>query len=152
MRRLLLALLILLPCSVEAQTASYTYINQKAPYGNPANPWLKALGLPKIGTTFQVRVPGSNLTTTQGEDHWLAFGVRNPNFLISEPGFLYSSAEIVLRTPKGKAFVTMSFPIPNSVQLLGSKFYQQVLQQSSCRPSCRQVFSFSRGGVGTIGK
>ena len=37
MRRLLPALLFLLPGVLGAQAATYTYINQKAPYKNPGS-------------------------------------------------------------------------------------------------------------------
>ena len=67
MRSLLPALLFLLPGVLGAQAATYNYINQKAPYTNPAGSpwspwtgeWLTAISLPRIGTTFSVRIPRS---------------------------------------------------------------------------------------------
>lgn len=56
----------MLAMPLSAQAASYTYINQKAPYTNGGfgfpSPMLTALNLPKIGTTFQVQVPGNYST------------------------------------------------------------------------------------------
>ena len=50
-------LALLAVCStLPAQQASYTYIDQKAPYQNPSPPWLTAMNLPKLGTSFRVRV------------------------------------------------------------------------------------------------
>jgi uncharacterized membrane protein YjjB (DUF3815 family) len=156
MRRLLPALLFLLPGVLGAQAASYTYINQKAPYKNPSwpsGPWLTALNLPKIGTTFKVQVPASMASTFY---FTLAFGVRNPNTPIGGFsrgwGYLYSSAEILVSTPRAStAMVTLSFAIPNSSQLLGARFYQQVVGDYWLSNSNIWT-TLSRGGVGVIGK
>ncbi len=136
-----------------AQAASYTYINQKAPYKNQNPPMLTALNLPKVGTTFQVRVP----TSAVFSHSVLAFGVSNPNLPIPAwSGYLFTSAEIVMWTPKSSAafsVMTMSFPIPTSPQLLGVRFSQQVFQANYCGwTHCPVGYSLSRGGVGVIGK
>ena len=132
MRRLLPALLFLLPGAVAAQAASYTYINQKTPYLNPRPPWLTALNLPKVGTTFKVQVRGHSRRVQS----WLAVGVKNPNVAIPAwGGVLFTSTEYYLLTPLSPGgpggfspkMVTVSFAIPNSSQLLGATFYQQVL-------------------------
>ena len=68
-------------------------------------------------------------------------------------GWLYSSAEIILHTPNGTtSWVTMSFPIPNSIQLLGSNFYQQVASLTARCRGCMKYYYLSRGGHGVIGK
>ena len=136
-----------------AQAASYTYINQKAPYKNQNPSMLTALNLPKVGTTFQVRVPSSAVFSHSV----LAFGVSNPNLPIPAwSGYLFTSAEIRMQTPwsnkipmSGSA-TTMSFAIPDSPELLGVKFYQQVLVHV-IYPWAHD-YSLSRGGVGVIGK
>ena len=148
----------MLAMPLAAQTASYAYIDQKAPYTSPR--MLTALNLPKLGTTFQVQVPNSMWChiggwTGGGITYYLALGVSNPN--VSVPalgGFLFSSAEIVLRAPTpcpNNGFVTMSFPIPNSPGLLGVRFYQQVLAESRGE-YVPNTYYLSRGGVGVIGK
>ena len=153
------ALLSTMPLA--AQTASYTYIDQKAPYKNSG--MLTALNLPKVGTTFKVQVPNGGDTCTgwclsgcSRVNYYLAIGVRNPNVPIpAMGGFLFTSADVVVPVPWGptpqQGTVTMSFKIPNSQELLGVRFYQQVL---------REVWTWgwwyppalSRGGVGVIGK
>lgn len=85
----------------------------------------------------------------------LAFGVSNPNVPIPTwGGFLYSSAEVRVPAPYTSSpggFVRMSFPIPNSPQLVGVRFHQQVLGMtySGYGPP---TYALSRGGVGVIGK
>ena len=126
----------------ERQAASVTYIKQKAPHYNPGansyppGPWLTALNLPKVGTTFRVQVPRSWLHFYQPPVHsltyLLAFGVSNPDVLVpGVGGWLFTSADIVVGTGQPSSgsrvqMVTLSFPIPNSPQWLGVRFYQQV--------------------------
>lgn len=153
MRRLIPALLFLLPSVLGAQAASFTYINQKAPYKNPSPAMLTALNLPKVGTTFKVKVPASYRLGTDYVFYSLAFGARNPDIPHAVlGGYLFSSAEIILQSPWGRprSTATMSFPIPNSSQLLGLKFYQQVLRVVCVVNTCSN--GLSRGGVGVIGK
>jgi hypothetical protein len=148
MRRLLPALLFLLPGVLGAQAATYTYINQKAPYKNPRAAMLKALNLPKIGTTFKVQVPGGLRSLTYA----LATGVSNPSIRFDVlGGYLFTSAELVVGVPTGPKLVTISLAIPNSSQLLGVKFYQQVLEVSKIYLPWT-LNTLSRGGVGVIGK
>jgi len=155
----------MLAMPVSAQAASYTYIDQKAPYKNSSPAMLTALNLPKVGTTFKVQVPNGGDTCTSWcwtgcteVYYYLAIGVNNPNVPIPAlGGYLFSSADIVLLAPWGpkaqQGTVTMSFPIPNSQALLGVRFYQQVLRQV-IEPSYfyYQTLSLSRGGYGVIGK
>lgn len=148
-----------------AQTASYSYVDQKAPYSNTVPTMLTARNLPKLGTTFQVDVSNGwdpvrwangNLLMA-GAFHHLIIGVRNPDAPIPAlGGFLFSSAEIVLSAPwnRKQSFgtVTMSFPIPNSTPLLGVRFYQQVLRTGFDDRPWRISWQFlSRGGIGVIG-
>ncbi len=99
-----------------------------------------------------MQVPRSSRATF-GIQYSLAFGVINPDLPIHRlGGFLFTSADIVLPVPSGpyRTTATMSFPIPNSAQLLGVKFHQQVLGAyvgASPLPS-----HLSRGGVGVIGR
>ena len=158
MRILALALTLLLPGVVAAQAASYTYINQKAPYSNPNPPWLTARNLPKLGSTFTLDlVP---LISSGGRLSWsyalLAIGGSNPNTQITPlGGFLFSSAEVVRRVPSAPNLTTrsvrMDFRIPNNTQLLGARFFQQVLV---LRGSLSTILSarLSRGSVGVIGQ
>ncbi|MHC4079555.1 MAG: hypothetical protein ACYST0_14070 [Planctomycetota bacterium] len=139
-----------------AQQASYTYINQKAPYSNPKTPMLTALNLPKVGTTFKVQVPSNTVGGFGGGPWWywrcyLALGVKNPNIPVPGlGGFLFTSADVVVpvNVVNQVGGVTMSFPIPNSPQLVGVRFYQQVLEVQTRSSTC----ALSRGGVGVIGK
>jgi hypothetical protein len=154
MKALALSVSFLLPGVVAAQAASYTYIDQKAPYKNPSPAMLTALNLPKVGTTFKVRVPPpwASKSTPCSASYLLAFGIRNPGISSRNlGGYIFSSAEVVIPTPQGTGMVTMSFPIPNSSQLLGVKFFQQVLEVGNW---CNGPFpaTLGRGGVGVIGK
>jgi len=151
-----------------AQAASYTYINQKG--GPPIKPMLTALNLPKVGTTFKVQVPESGRSINwcwwahcpyrHPYAYWysfLAIGLRNPNMAIPAlNGYVFTSAEFLTLTPARNEIlkwgsVTMSFPIPDSRELVGVKFYQQVLVQHF-PPDMLPWYSLSRGGVGVIGK
>ena len=152
MRRLLPALLFLLPGVLGAQAATYKYINQSA---NPSPPWLTALNLPKVGTTFTVQVRGHSRRVSS----WLAVGAKNPNVVIPTlGGVLFTSAEFVVRTPLSSTssgwpgMATVSFAIPNSSQLLGATFYQQVLNSGFYQFGWGWTYRLSRGGVGVIGK
>ncbi len=142
----------LLSGAVDAQAASYTYIDQKAPYQNWNPPMLTALNLPKVGTSFQVQVPAGWSSGFASASYWLGFGVSNPNAPFPLwMGFLYTSADVVVATPRRPTaqMVTMSFPIPNSTQLLGVRFFQQVLRVADLGPA--HTRNLSRGGVGVIG-
>jgi len=168
---ILAGVVLMFAMPVSAQAASYTYINQKAPYQNAGlgfpSPMLTALNLPKIGTTFQVQVPGNcsfSMCLGFGSSceqqipvtfqYVLAFGVSNPNVPVAMlGGFLYSSAEVRVPAPytfSPWGFVKMSFPIPNSPQLVGVRFYQQVLGMTYSYGPPR--YALSRGGHGVIGK
>ena len=150
----LTTLALLAVCStLPAQAASYTYINQKAPYTNPSPPILTALNLPKVGTSFQVQVPAGWSSGFASASYWLGFGVSNPNAPFPLwMGFLYTSVDVVVATPRRPTaqMVTMSFPIPNSTQLLGVRFFQQVLRVADLGPA--HTRNLSRGGVGVIGR
>ena len=165
----LAGLVLMLATPLAAQTASYSYIDQKAPYANPAfGPLLTAVNLPKVGTTFKVQVPHPYTIGFIGPflpylsvDFYLALGVSNPNLPIpGMSGYLFTSAEIVLTAFPNTSgpVVTMSFPIPNSPQLVGVSFYQQVLSVLSSYPGgiwnfpTTSCFALSRGGHGVIGR
>lgn len=155
----------ILSLPLAAQAASYGYLDQKAPYANAVPTMFTARNLPKLGTTFQVEVANSwdplrwasGQLIMLGAYHHLAFGLRNPDAPIGAlGGFLFSSAEIVLPAPwnRKQAFgtVTMAFPIPNAPQLLGVRFYQQVLRTwFNDRPWRISAHNLSRGGIGVIG-
>jgi hypothetical protein len=150
MRTHTLICLSLLLGGVSAQNASYTYINQKLPYKNQSPAMLTALDLPKIGKTFRVQAPGGGRYNI----FCLATGVSNPNIRFSLlGGYLYTSAELLSGTPRGPGtprWVTISFSIPNSSQLLGVKFYQQVCH--TWYGPFGGEYTLSRGGVATIGR
>ncbi len=149
-----LILSLALATTVSAQAASYNFVNQIPPYSNPKPPMLKALTLPKIGTKLRLQVPFSWLQRNGvGANSVLATGVRNPFLNISAfGGFVFTSAEIILPTPMSRLGVpgktTMEFSVPNSTQLIGVKFFQQVLTVPTTSP----VGSLSRGGFGVVGK
>ena len=142
-----------------AQTASYTYIDQRPPYANPTGrpwigDWLTALQVPRIGTSFQVEVAGSYSAGFGGISPrfaftWLATGMRNPNFHMIGWGYLFTSAEHLVGTPSTllPRTATMTFVIPNNTGLLGVSFYQQLVV---CSPGPYAVLS--RGGHGVIGR
>ncbi|MHC4851586.1 MAG: hypothetical protein ACYTF5_06170 [Planctomycetota bacterium] len=147
---------------LSAQAASYTYIDQKAPYKNPG--MLTALNLPRLGTTFQLQVPGPWFAggppsrLLESYFYYLAFGVSNPNASIPAlGGFLFTSADIVVPTYGSGQPMTMSFPIPNSPALLGVRFYNQVgelwtMYQGIWHIPIASSWRLSRGGLGVIGK
>ena len=137
-----------------AQTASYTYVDQKAPYANPATEWLTALNTPRLGTTFQVEVPVSYLICCPFEKtYYLATGATNPD-LRYDPlgGWLFTSADVsVVQVYSGLpgSRTTITFAIPNSPSLLGVPFFQQVLEHA--RNNFWSTLYLSRGGHGVIG-
>ena len=156
MRAITLAFLFLLPGVVDAQQASYTYINQKPPYKNLNPPMLTALNLPRINAKFQVRVPAAYSTPTGKGEAFLATGVANPNVVLPTlRGFLFTTADHLMLSPRSKSWVTVTFSIPNSPVLVGGRFYQQVLAvrydapYGPCSGGCPFL---SRGGVGVIGR
>ena len=151
------AIAMLLPAVLSAQTASYTYVDQKAPYKNQGVPLLKAVTLPRIGQTFTLEVPDSGMNCCPFYmNGLLATGARPMNMRFDAlGGFLYASPDVVLPTPQGSpssviSRTKMSFQIPNSPQLLGVRFYQQVLQ--TARNQFWSVTYLSRGGIGVIGR
>ncbi|MHC4516237.1 MAG: hypothetical protein ACYTGW_19240 [Planctomycetota bacterium] len=143
-----------LATTVSAQAASYTFVSQLPPYQNPSPAVLTALTLPKIGAKLRLQVPFSwRQRNGVGADSVLATGVRNPFFNVPAfQGFVFTSAEIVLPTPMSPLGVpgntTMEFPVPNSTQLIGVKFFQQVLTVPTTTP----VGRLSRGGIGVVGR
>jgi hypothetical protein len=147
----------LLSGAAAAQAASYTYIDQKGRYKNPGpkssppGPWLTALNLPKIGTTFKLRVPGSDACIPC--DFWVVgTGLTNPNLEVRlYRGFLYTSAEVHKWTNPGAAFVEMRFFVPNNAALIGVRFYQQVVGVFGSSQT-GSSYQLSRGGAGVIGK
>ena len=142
MRTLPLALLLL--CSpVTAQTATYTYVDQRGPYANPTTP-LTALTVPRIGTTFKVQTV---LTGGRYDVYYLLTGVGNPNIRIDVlGGYLFTTADFITHLFGVPGPRVWSIAVPNSSALVGGRFYQQVLYFS------RTPVELSRGGVGTIGK
>jgi len=88
-----------------------------------------------------------------GANSVLATGVRNPFWNVPAfQGFVFTSAEIILPTPMSPlgtpGNTTMEFPVPNSTQLIGVKFFQQVLTV----PRGSSVGRLSRGGAGVAGR
>jgi hypothetical protein len=142
-----------LATTLSAQAASYTFMNQLPPYSNPNPAMLSALTLPKLGTKLKLQVPFSWLQRNgTGADSVLATGVGNPFFNVPAfQGYVFTSAEIILPTPMSPlgtpGNTTMEFAIPNNTQLLGVKFYQQVLTV----PRMSTVGTLSRGGIGVAG-
>ena len=149
-----LFLSLALATTVSAQAASYTFLNQLPPYKNPNPAMLMALTLPKIGTKLRLQVPLSWIQRNQtGANSVLATGVRNPFWNVPAfQGFVFTSAEVILPTPMSRLGVpgktTMEFSVPNSTQLIGVKFFQQVLTVPTTSP----VGSLSRGGFGVVGR
>ncbi len=143
-----------LATTVSAQAASYTFLNQLPPYKNPNPAMLTALTLPKIGTKLRLQVPLSWVQRNQtGANSVLATGVRNPFLNIPAfGGFVFTSAEIILPTPMSPLGIpgttTMEFAVPNSTQVMGAKFFQQVLTV----PRGSTMGTLSRGGFGVVGK
>ena len=159
MRNTLLALALVLSPALAAQQASYTYIDQPPQYGNPSPLWLHALNAPKSGQLFRVQVPGSWIS---GRFCWVTYyfltGVSNPSLDLGPmtnwmvPSYLFSSAESIIPIPNigwVPRTYTFSFRIPSSPALLGTSFYQQVLNRRS--GSCRNSVRLGRGGHGIIG-
>ena len=85
---------------------------------------------------------------------WLATGVKNPDHRVDVlGGYLFTSADVqvVMWIFANQQWTTVPFQIPNSNQLLGCHFYQQVLRcgaASNTSLLCR----LSRGGHGVIGR
>ncbi len=159
---ILAGVVLMFAMPLSAQAASYTYTSGMG--------YLKALNLPKLGTTFQVRVPNPGYDCSWYEPnyphtkfrYYLATGVSNPKVSIPGLGTVFTSAEILTRTPWASCknyWVTMSFPIPNSPHLVGVRFYQQVLGMRLDYPggwwgpgTPKITYFLSRGGIGVIGK
>jgi hypothetical protein len=143
----------LVPATLGAQTASFTYINQKAPYSNPPGNMMTVLNLPKVGTTFKVQVPNAAVYPYPNYTAYhLLFGVNNPNVKLPVlNGWLFTSFELMVTAPwNGRNLtVTMSFPIPNSPHVLGARFYMQVLGVSTAPTGW--WFQLSRGGLAVVG-
>lgn len=143
-----------LATTVSAQAATYTFQSQISPYKDPSPAMLAALTLPKIGTTLRLQVPFSWIQRNRvGANSVLATGLRNPFLNVPAfQGFVFTSAEIILPTPMSPlgtpGNTTMEFPVPNSTQLIGFKFFQQVLTVPTTSP----VGVLSRGGTGVVGK
>jgi hypothetical protein len=151
-------LMFVLPLS--AQAASYTYTAPAWAYREP----LTAANLPKLGTKFKVLVPDGYPSQSQTRTYYLlATGLTNPKVTIPGLGTVLTSAEILTWVPSGTTspYLQMSFKIPNSSQLVGLRFYQQVLATQYyksgahwCEPNCwtKTGQYLSRGGVGVIGR
>ena len=151
--------LALFACSLSglsAQQASYTTIDQRPPYTNETPPWLTARNVPRIGTTFQVDVPYSFFECCPFQtDYFLATGFDNPDVAVPAlGGYLFTTADVSVLLSfsgcRGCGHTTFSFPIPSAPELLGGRFYQQVLAYA--RNSFWSTLTLSRGGVGVIGR
>lgn len=142
--------------SLPAQQASYTTIDQRPPYTNENPPWLAARNLPRLGTTFQVDVPLSFFECCPFQtDYFLATGFGNPDVAVPAlGGYLFTTADFSVLLSfsgcRGCGHTTFSFAIPNAPELLGGRFYQQVLAYA--RNSFWSTLTLSRGGVGVIGR
>lgn len=169
MHKTVIAAALLIAGSVSAQKASYTYINQKAPYSNPGpktfprGPWLTAQNTPKIGKIFKVQViksnvpPGCNLFCSCPYLCTLIIGASNPALdigvfsgAIKFRGFLYASIMVQQAVGQGGAggTVPILIQIPNNKALLGSVFYLQLLRYGwsfAAPPRCPDIFELSRG-------
>ena len=162
MRAIVLLAALAFGGSVSGQQASYTYINQ--PGGDPGLGdvvWLNARNSPKIGTTFQVQIPGSvclpRPVPSGCSNFFLLTGTSNPDVDLGLLGplfwgFLFSSGEVMIWAPSysyGTAFV-VSFPIPSDPSLIGMSFYQQTVR-SIGGYGMPTFIAASRGGHGVIG-
>lgn len=147
-------ILLAFATTVSAQAASYTYLNQIAPYSNPSPAMLTALTVPKIGTKLRLQVPFSwRQRNGVGADSILATGASSPFLNVPAfQGFVFTSAEVILPTPMSPlgtpGNTTMEFPVPNDTKLIAVRFFQQVLTVPTTSPLGR----LSRGGVGVVGK
>lgn len=153
MPRSLPILTLTLVGSLHAQAASYRYLDQKTPYTNPPTATFSAQNLPKIGMTLKLTVPYTWVQRNRvGADFLLATGVFNPDVALpSLGGFLFTMPLIILPTPMSPLGIPgrtrMNFPIPNSAQLIGFNFYQQILEiPSSGSPR------LSRGAHAIVGR
>jgi hypothetical protein len=121
---------VLVTCAaLSGQQASYTYIDQVAPYQNQSPLTMTALSRPVLGSTLRVEVR---------HDGWmfghLLTGLRDPAFDLGPLcpggcfGVVHASPDVVL--PIVQSPQVVEIPIPNVPALAGLTFYQQVFLQS----------------------
>ena len=137
----LLGAVLLNGAVVNAQSASYTV------FGSPCVPFLAfpyfiPQGVPKLGSTMQVRVASSTpqtlsfMVTGGSRTQW--GGLTLPTQL-AVPGFqpscglLLTSIDLVIRAPTRPSVepVAIPFVIPNDTTLVGLSYYQQCMVFSS---------------------
>jgi hypothetical protein len=147
---------ILFAGALPAQLATYTYINQQAPYSNPPTASFTANNVPRIGSNFELVVPMSwSQRNRTGANFTLATGLLNPNLAIPAlGGYLYTLPLVMMNTPMSPigipATTRLRIPIPNSVALIGLRFYQQILETPNVNSST--PVRLSRAGQGMIGR
>lgn len=158
--------------SVDAQTASYSYLGDACSGGRISQVGpvpFEVIGLPRIGQSFTVVTEGSaNYIWGDLRRTYLRTGLSNTNIgnlalpvdletllpNVNICGTLYTSGEIPARMPNVFPHtmpVHFEILIPNDQNLLGVTFYQQVLSTELTLFSPQTATALSRAGVGTIG-
>ncbi len=174
MKRLTLLSLLALSAAASAQTATFTLSGPACTTGRitpalGAVPF-SALNTPRIGTTFQVATESTaNYPFGNNRQVYLLTGFSNSSLgglplpfdlaslNSSDPicGLLSTSAEVSTPVPLQASFMTpsiVSINIPNSTNLLGLAFYQQVasIETSTFGPPFFSL-ALSQLGTGVVG-
>ena len=166
MKRLVTALCTVAVASgLVAQKASYGY------FGTGCNATLRALSLPKLGSTLRVEVDSQNSSGFWSRHTLLLSGFstrrygalrlpfdtkilsgRNSRMIWSWCGSLRTSIALVQPAPRAARTSIVTIPIPNDQRLLGVVLYQQalVLEQQFRNPLILS-YSLSRGGQAVLG-
>ena len=124
---------------LQAQTAKVTYYGKTCAFPEP----LSVVGLPRLGTTFQVEAYSSHRIKDSTGMRWLVFGLSDARLgsmalpiefkhLFAAPfdcGYLLNSAELMLPQPKVRGIPILTrtpFAVPNQASWLGFTIHVQV--------------------------
>jgi hypothetical protein len=160
--------LSLLAAPATAQAAAYTHFgtNCASPTWTPVT--FRALGVPRLGTTFHVETEASVASPCCSTTTFLCTGVSRTAYgSIPLPfdvsalnngsttfcGLLYVSIDATQWLPRvvsaRPVLVQVPFAVPNDPRLLGQRFYQQVIQL--VRNPQQATFHLSRAGELLLG-
>jgi hypothetical protein len=171
-RYLLIPLIALVASSssLSAQQASYKIVGQGCRLGSNLGPVpLAVVGLPKLGGKFTLVTECSTRFVTgvwRNTSIWIGLsnqtygGLKLPFDIKAlfpnkrlHCGVLRTSCEAILAVPRYANYKTpakIDFQVPNSVALLGFKFYQQVVSVEGDTFG-HSALALSAGGEGVIG-
>ena len=131
-----------LASALHAQTASFTPIGSACSAPGEPTPAIGAVGLPQIGTSFDVTYSGPNRAMSSAQQSVQPFLLTGFNlypspivvplalFFAQPPGCtVYVQTDFVLNTPldaSGRAFIpSVTLRVPNDPRLLGASWFHQ---------------------------